>query len=294
MNAVKYCSWRQRGALLVGVIRPGPIGRGPRRQRGATVVGVTRPGPIGRGPRRQRGATLVSVMLLMISLLTLALLVVRRSGRELAQAGQLVARERALVSAQAAVELAAARYRGMSAAQLDAALAGSRPQGADCIDPCRDCIPDESSVVTGQRNDLLAGAAVACGGRPCLRQGAVARLGDTSDVPVYWCDVAMRELLPGADPEARVSVWIRNDQGDALGPESSGHWTRDTDGRVVLTAMAEVRGTRVTVEQEMLLSRSDQPRPLHPQSPDEGYGGGHNGDNSAVSVCVDDFVAAAG
>ncbi|MEM9457513.1 MAG: hypothetical protein AAGF11_25260 [Myxococcota bacterium] len=226
--------------------------------------------------------------------MTLALLAVRTSGRELAQAGQQVARERALVSAQAAVELAAAHYRGTSAEQLDAALAGSRPQGADCVDPCHDCIPDESSVVTGQRNDLIAGATVACGGRPCLRQGAVVRLRDTSNVVVYWCDVALRELLPGADPEARVSVWIRNDQGDALGPESSGHWTRDTDGRVVLTAMAQVRGTRVTVEQEMLLARSDGPQSLRPQSPDEAYGGGHNGDNSAVSVCVDDYLFAAG
>ena len=31
---------------------------------------------------------------------------------------------------------------------------------------------------------------------------------------------------------------------------------------------------------------------LLPQSPDEGYGGGHNNDNSAVSVCSDQFVQA--
>lgn len=232
-------------------------------------------------------------MLLVISLLTLGLLVARSSVRELSRAGQLVARERALVSAQAAVELAAARYQGVSAERLDAALAGTRPQGADCVDACRDCIPGASGIVTGQRNELLAGAAVACGGRPCLRQGAVSRLPDTSGAPVYWCDVALRELLPGADAEARVSVWIRNDQGDALGPGGSGSWTDDADGRVVLTAMAEVRGTRVTVEQEVLLSTDEGSGPLWPQSPDEGYGGGHNNDNSTVSICEDDLLTAA-
>ena len=242
--------------------------------------------------RRQRGATLLSVMLLMLSLLTLGLLVVRSSARELTQAGQRVARERALVSAQAAVELAAAHYRRASPEQLDAALAGSRPQGAACADPCGDCIPDVTMIVTGQRNELLAGAAVDCGGRPCVRQGAVTRLRDADATPVHWCDVPLRELSAGADPEARVSVWIRNDRADALGPGGSSSWTDDANGRVVLTAMARVRGSSVTVEQEMLLSGLAGPQPLLPQSPDEGYGGGHNNDNSAVSTCVEDYVVA--
>lgn len=223
---------------------------------------------------RQRGATLLSVTLLMIALLTLGLLVVRSSRRELRQAGRGVARERALSSAQAAVELAAARYRTMSPARLDAALAGTLPQGALCVDPCRDCIPDASGVVTGQRNELLAGAAVAGGGRPGLRQGAVSRLANASGISVYWCDVAFRELLPGADAEARISVWVRNDQGDALGPGGSGSWTDDLDGRVVLTATAEVRGAQVRVEQEVSLAGHGWSRPARPRSPDAGYGGG--------------------
>ncbi len=242
--------------------------------------------------RRQRGATLLSVMLLMLSLLTLGLLVVRSSARELTQAGQRVARERALVSAQAAVDLAAAHYRRASPEQLDAALAGTRPQAAECVDPCRDCIPDVTTIVTGQRNALLAGAGVDCGGRPCLRQGAVARLGDADASPVYWCDVPLRELSEGADPEARISVWIRNDRADALGPGGPASWIDDDNGRVVLTAMAQVRGSSVTVEQEMVLSSGMGPQPLLPQSPDEGYGGGHNNDNSAVSTCVEDYVVA--
>lgn len=240
----------------------------------------------------QRGATLVSVMMLTVSLMTLGLLVVRSASRELRQSGQLVARERALTSAHAALELAAARYRGMTEEQLGAALAGTLPQGLRCTDPCRDCIPDPNDVVTGQRNELLAGDTVSCAGRPCLRQGAVSQLPDAGGASVHWCDVSLRALLPGADPEARASVWIRNDRGDALGVSGSGSWVEDSDGRVVLTAMAEVRGSRVTVEQEMLLGGLGAAAPSLPQTPDEGYGGGHNNDNSAVSVCAADYVAA--
>ena len=53
------------------------------------------PAPHGSPWARQRGATMVSVMLLTVSLMTLGLLVVRSSVREVTQAGQLVARERA-------------------------------------------------------------------------------------------------------------------------------------------------------------------------------------------------------
>jgi len=242
----------------------------------------------------QRGATMVSVMLLTVSLMTLGLLVVRSSTREVTQAGQLVARERALMAAQAALDLSAAQYLRMNDSDLDAALAGSQPQGASCSDPCGDCIPDENQIVTGQRNEILAGGAtVSCGGRPCMRQGAVSLLRDGSNADVYWCDMPLRQLVPGGDPEARVSVWIRNNSGDALGDNSIASWTDDDDGRVVLTAMATVRSTTIAVEQEMLLSLGNDPTAMLPQTPDEGYGGGHNNDNSAVSVCVDDYVAAA-
>lgn len=247
-----------------------------------------------RSLHRQRGATMVSVMLLTVSLMTLGLLVVRSSTREVTQAGQLVARERALMAAQAALDLATAQYVDMGEATIDAALVGTLPQGATCTDPCGDCIPDANAIVTGQRNEILAGANVSCGGRPCMRQGAVSMLRDGSGAQVHWCDVPLRDLLAAGDPEARVSTWIRNNSGDALGGAAGlGSWVDDADGRVVLTAMATVRGATVALEQEVLLSFSNGPQAMLPQSPDEGYGGGHNNDNSAVSVCVEDYVAAA-
>jgi Tfp pilus assembly protein PilX len=244
--------------------------------------------------RRERGATMVSVMLLTVSLMTLGLLVVRSSVREVTQAGQLVARERALMAAQAALDLATAQYVDMPEGQVDAALLGSLPQGGACTDPCGDCIPDATVIATGQRNEILAGANVSCGGRPCMRQGAVSMLRDASGAQSHWCDVPLRDLLPAGDPEARVSTWVRNNSGDALGGSAGvGSWLDDADGRVVITAMATVRGATVAVEQEVLLSFASGPQAVLPQSPDEGYGGGHNNDNSAVSVCVDDYVAAA-
>jgi hypothetical protein len=244
--------------------------------------------------RAQRGATMVSVMLLTVSLMTLGLLVVRSSVREVTQAGQLVARERALMAAQATLDLATAQYVSLPQPDLDSALVGSLPQGSTCTDPCGDCIPDASMVATGQRNEILAGANVSCGGRPCMRQGAVARLRDGGGAQVHWCDVPLRDLLASGDPEARVSTWVRNNSGDALGGNAGvGTWTDDNDGRVVVTVMATVRGATVAIEQEVLLSSSGGPQAMLPQTPDEGYGGGHNNDNSAVSVCVADYVAAA-
>ncbi len=242
--------------------------------------------------RAELGATMVSVMLLSVSLMTAGLLVVRSSVREVEQAGQLVARERALMVAQAAADLAAAQYLRMDNATLDTALVGYAPQGAVCTDPCGDCIPDATNVVTGQRNEVLAGSAVGCGGRPCMRQGSVAFLQNAALDQSPWCDVPFRDLVNGGDSEARVSVWVRNNSADALGPGGSASWTDDADGRVVVTAMASVRGTSVTVEQELVLTTGAGPGVLAPQTADEGYGGGHNNDNSAVSVCSSDFVQA--
>ena len=108
---------------------------------------------------KQRGVTMVSVMLMTVSLMTLGLLAVRSSTRDATAAGQLVARERALLVAQAAVDLAAAEYMGMGNGELDAALVGYNPQGASCTDPCGDCIPEATGYVTGQRNEVLDGTA---------------------------------------------------------------------------------------------------------------------------------------
>lgn len=243
--------------------------------------------------RRQRGATMVSVMLLTVSLMTLGLLVVRSSARDLTQAGQLIARERAMEAAQASLELAAAQYLRMDV--YDSELAGYFPgggAGSACTDAAQDCIPDDTTIVTGQRNDELSGVGVDCGGRPCMRQGAVSNLRDVNGATVPWNDIPAREILTSGDPQARVSVWIRNNSGDALGPSGSGTWVADGDGRVVLTASATVRNTTVTIEQEVLLRLGVGPQMLMPQTPDEGYGGGHNNDNSAVSVCTDSYVSA--
>jgi hypothetical protein len=239
----------------------------------------------------QRGATMVSVMLLSVSLITIGLLAVRSSVREVTQAGQLVARERALMVAQAAVDLATTQYLNLGRLELNASLAGYNPQGS-CANPCGDCIPDAADVVTGQRNEVIAGEPIACAGRPCMRQGAVSVLPTLNDGNQAWCDVAFRDLVSGGDAEARVSVWVRNNAADALGYSGSGDWLTDADGRVVVTGMATVRNTTVTVEQEVLLAFDDGLAIAQPQSPDEGYGGGHNNDNSTVTVCTDDYESA--
>lgn len=243
---------------------------------------------------RQRGVTMVSVMLMTVSLMTLGLLAVRSSVRESTAAGQLVSRERALMVAQAAVDLASAQYVQYEDDEVDQSLTGFNSQGAACSDALSDCIPGaDPTSVTGQRNDLLAGSAVGCGGQICMRQGAVAFLRNAAGAQENWADVPFRDLVPNGDPDARVSVWIRNNSADALGVNGSGSWTDDFDGRVVVTAQARVRHTVVTVEQEIALSGPAGLDVLQPQSPDEGYGGGHNNDNSSVSVCTDDYAAGA-
>lgn len=244
--------------------------------------------------RNQRGVTMVSVLLLTVALLTLGLLAVRSSVRESTQAGQLVARERALLVAQAAVDLATAQYMQMDDPGIDLALAGYNPQGINCTNPCGDCMPGVDGFVTGRRNELLAGSEIGCGGRPCMRQGAVAFLDDSADTPTDWCDVPFRDLVANGDPEARVSVWVRNNSADALGPEGTGAWIDDGDQAVVVTAQARIRNTVVTVEREVALSAGSLVDSAAPQTPDEGYGGGHNNDNSAASLCSDNYVAAQG
>ena len=263
-------------------------------QRGATILG------------RQRGATMVSVMLLTVSLLTVAVLVVRSSNREVNQANALVARERALMAAQATVDLGAAQLRdavnqgGDMQVVVDQALAGYNPPGdpSSCTSIFEDCIPggdgDNAIPATGQRNRWVTGKSD-CAGRPCMRQGAIARLPDADGVAVDWVQVPLRDLLPKADAEARVSLWIRNNAADAIdgggGIEgNSGSWTSDGDGRVVLTAMATIRNTTIAVEQEFLLAPGSDKQAWNMASPDVGYGGGHNNDNVMADVCVENFL----
>jgi hypothetical protein len=243
---------------------------------------------------RQRGVTMVSVLLLTVSLLTIGLLAIKSSVREVNQAGQLVARERAMMVAQAAVDLATARLRELDDAGLDGALAGSYP--GDCSNPCEDCIPGTGAgaLITGRRNEVISGSGLSCGGRPCMRPGSLAELPvgvGTAGTEVRWCKLPFRSIVPEGDAEAYVSVWVRNNAADVLGEDGSGSWTDDSDSMVTVTAQVEIRNTVVAVEQEVRLQGVDATR-NQVQSADEGYGGGHNNDNSSVATCTDDFQSA--
>lgn len=248
----------------------------------------------------QRGATMVSVMLLTVSLLTVGVLVMKSSHREVTEAGALVARERAMMSAQAAIDLAAAHIReelrntgGDPASWLDPQFSGYAPQAAPevCDDPFKDCIPGQGADVplTGQKNQLLTNKSD-CSGRPCMRQGAVVRLPDADLNEVDWAQVPMADLLDNADPEARVTVWIRNNTSDVLGENAVGTWLNDADGRIVLTAMATLRNTTVAIEQELVVAPGQVAVPWQMQSPDLAYGGGHNNDNATVDVCRENYA----
>ncbi|MCA9649361.1 MAG: hypothetical protein KC501_05600 [Myxococcales bacterium] len=195
----------------------------------------------------ERGATVVSVLLLVLALSTLGLLSLRSSGRELRAAGAQVARERARVAASAGIALAWVRLESLGPGQLDAVLAGSRPQGPSCGDPCRDCIPVGAELLADDPP-----AAGTCLAPPCSRPGAVARLPDRDDARAHWCELPLRQLVDGGDADARLSVWIRNDTADAL---DGGGWRHDEDGRVVITAVAEVHGTRVIQRETVVLRR---------------------------------------
>ena len=251
------------------------------------------------GSRRaaSRGATMVSVMLLVASLLTVGLLVVRSSTRELKQAGALVARERALLAAQATLDLGAARLRREvqeNPDHLSKALLGYYPPSSPgYCKPGEDCVPGvgDGTPVTGQRNQTITGRSD-CAGRPCMRHGAVAVLDDAAETPIPWATIPLASLLNGADPEAEVSLWVRNNASEALGTVGNG-WTMDTDRVVVLTAMARIRNTEVAIQQEIELGQGGTIAWNMP-TPDEGYGGGHNNDNAAVEVCQDHYAGAEG
>lgn len=245
---------------------------------------------------------MVSVMLLTVSLLTVGVLVMRQSHQEVAEAGALVARERATTVAQGAIDLAAARYRDALKTELNPTdyvntqLTGFNVQAnaTVCDDPFKDCIPgqgDATVPITGQKNSLITGR-TDCAGRPCMRQGAVVRLPDANQNDVDWAQVPMADLLDNADPEARVTVWIRNNTVDAVGNSlnSQGDWLQDGDGRVVLTAMATLRNTTVAIEQELVIRPGSDAAPWQMQTPDLAYGGGHNNDNASVDVCREDYV----
>jgi hypothetical protein len=250
--------------------------------------------------RTQRGATMVSVLLLTVSLMTVAVLVIRSANREVSQANALVARERGLMAAQAAIELGAAQLRlainqgGSATVVINQALVGYNPGAQDsCLSVFEDCIPggngDSSVPATGQKNRWVTGKSD-CAGRPCMRQGAIAFLPNAEFVPTNWVQVPLRDLLEGADPEARVSLWIRNNAADAIDASGGANWTTDTDGRVVLTAMATIRNTTIAVEQEIRLTPADAKNAWSMASPDVGYGGGHNNDNVMADVCTENFL----
>jgi hypothetical protein len=245
---------------------------------------------------------MVSVMLLTVSMLTVGLLVIRSADRQLQQANAVTSRDRALLAAQAAVELAASQYRLLRLDDpvnaLDIALAGHPSDASGDPSQCaasQSCIPGAGSTAprTGQKNRLLTSFSD-CGGRPCMRQGAVVRLRNRFLTEVPWVNVPLRDLIDAGDPEARVWVWIRNNSGDALGDraDNAGNatWVNDTDNRIVITAMATVRNTTVAIEQEIDFGRPPGSTAWSMGSPDEGYGIGHNNDNAAVDVCKDTYL----
>jgi hypothetical protein len=125
-----------------------------------------------------------------------------------------------------------------------------------------------------------------------MRQGAIVVLENANFVDVPWAQVPMADLLTGADPEARVTVWIRNNTADVLGDGlgASGDWLVDGDRKVVLTAMATLRNTTVAIEQELVVAPGTGATPWQMQTPDLAYGGGHNNDNATVDVCRDNYA----
>lgn len=252
---------------------------------------------------------MVSVLLLSLAMMTVATLVLRSATRQTQRAGAGVARERALSAAHASVELAAAHYRRLifrssspDPELLSRALRGQNPpqnprycqRDLKADVPDLDCIPGfgDGAPLTGQRNHRLGGAGATsdCSGRPCMRPGAVVVLPNRSGADTSWSRVPLSDLVERGDSEALVTVWIRNNSSEALSAEQSGSWVADEDGRVVLTGMARIRNTTVAIEQEYFFKPAELSAPLIAPTPDEGYGGGHHGDNVAVAVCSDNYT----
>lgn len=250
-------------------------------------------------------------MLTGLSMMTVATLVMRSAYRDTQRATANVAREQATMAAHASVELAAAHYRQKyfttpsdGPELLTQALEGSNPapdpkfctRSLTAVDgPDKDCIPGSgaNSPRTGQRNGALTAGHSDCSGRPCMRPGALVMLPDGARGPAMpWSEVPMAALVDGGDPEAMVTVWIRNNSAEALGANGTGSWIVDKDGRVVLTGMARVRNSTVTIEQEYYFLPRAGVLAQSPATPDQGYGGGHNGDNAAVAVCEQDYASA--
>lgn len=196
----------------------------------------------------QRGATAVSVLLLLLALAVAAMLSVRLARRSLAEADAAVAEQRTRETAAGAIALAAARLRALGPPGLDAVLAGALPQGPNCADPCRDCRPQGVELTSAG-----SPAAGTCVQPPCIRPGAIARLPDQSGSASAWCRTPARQLVAGADANAIISVWVRNDRAEGLDPAIG--WMHDENRRVVVTAVAELRGTRVVEHREVVLDR---------------------------------------
>jgi Tfp pilus assembly protein PilX len=262
-----------------------------------------------RARRSERGAILVAVILIVVALSLTGALAIRQTTTEIQYASNTVKRERALMVAQAALDLAASHYKLKPRAELSDALGGVTQQNPDCTSACSNCIPDPATeTFTGQRNAILAQRDIDCGGRPCMRQGAVAYLPDATATDQNWCDMPFSQLVQNGDPEAVVSVWVRNNASDALHLCADPHhenlshgtpaydiqnlcWMRDHDDRVVITSQATIRNTTVAIEQEIILQMAGGLKDWKMPSPDEGYGGGHNNDNTAVSVCEEGAVS---
>ncbi|KIG19511.1 hypothetical protein DB30_00020 [Enhygromyxa salina] len=205
------------------------------------------------------------------------------------------------MAAQATVELGAAQLRQAinqtnNAQQvINAALAGYNTPGdqSACLSIFDDCIPGGGGLPdipqSGQKNHMVTGKSD-CAGRPCMRQGAIAMLPNRQGVPTDWVQIPLRDLLEGADAEVRVTLWVRNNNGDAINGDGAASWLADSDGRVVLTAMATLRNTTVTVEQEYILTPGTSAQAWSMNTPDVGEGGGHNGDNVMAAVCIENFA----
>lgn len=252
----------------------------------------------------QRGMTMVSTTLLSVSLLSASMLLVRQATRNANESGAAVSRERALMAAQGAAQLAASYYREQAEADsglIDSALFGSNSAGSasQCTSLSEDCIPGNANnsdvPTTGQRNNSLTDRSD-CAGRPCMRPGALVMLPDANDATLAWTRIQMSQLIVGGDDQAVVTVWIRNNTSEALAQVAddtkSGSWIQDEDWGIVITAMAEVRGSIVTVEQEFVLLDVTGIALWEMASPDLGYGGGHNNDSVAVETCEDGWKTA--